>query len=75
MVMALTGNKADLEDKRKVTADVSSFFFFIVVGKYVLPVIFLLEVHLIGVCHPSILKHNSCNALFNILCLVSSSTI
>lgn len=40
MVMALAGNKADLEDKRKVTAEVSSSFFFGVMGKYVLPIIF-----------------------------------
>lgn len=38
MVMALAGNKADLEDKRKVTAEVSVFFlsFFLscLVGKH-----------------------------------------
>lgn len=28
MVVALAGNKADLEDKRKVTTEVSAIFFF-----------------------------------------------
>lgn len=31
MVMALAGNKADLEDKRKVAADVSCFSIYLVV--------------------------------------------
>jgi hypothetical protein len=29
MVMALAGNKTDLEDKRKVTAEVSTVFIFL----------------------------------------------
>jgi hypothetical protein len=29
MVVALAGNKADLEDKRKVTTEVSAIFYFI----------------------------------------------
>ncbi|MCD7473608.1 Ras- protein Rab-5 [Datura stramonium] len=35
--MVSAGNKVDLEDKRKVTAEVKFFFVFVVVGKCVLP--------------------------------------
>jgi hypothetical protein len=31
MVMALAGNKADLEDRRKVSADVSSTSFWLII--------------------------------------------
>lgn len=52
MVMALAGNKADVEDKRKVTAEVSVFFlsfFLVALWVYVVtPTIFLFEVTLIA---------------------------
>jgi hypothetical protein len=34
MVMALAGNKADLEDRRKVSADVSFYFIYLVVYNF-----------------------------------------